>query len=338
MDIPLTFKQLATLTMLKKLLSNWPAFLLLMLVCFVITNWMLRGISHSNQFSHTDSSWRAPSYYLDPIKDETTRELVLYGEELIAHTSKYLGPNGTVQQISNGMNCQNCHLDAGKRMGGNNYAAVAATYPKFRARSGGMESVYKRVSDCFERSLNGSAPDSNSREFQAIEAYIKWVGKDVAKNESPKGSGIKIPELLSRAADPVRGKKIYATTCQRCHSANGEGKMNPEKNGYEYPPLWGNHSYNTGAGLYRLSNFAGFVQSNMPFNEVTHNNQLTNEQAWDLAAYVNSQPRPVFTETHDWPDISKKPFDHPFGPYTDSFSEQQHKYGPYLPIIQAKKQ
>lgn len=113
--------------------------------------------------------------------------------------------------------------------------------------------------------------------------------------------------------------------------------MNPENNGYSYPPLWGMHSYNTGAGLYRLSNFAGFVQSNMPFNEVSHSNQLTHEEAWDLAAFVNSQPRPVFTESHDWPDLAKKPFDHPFGPYADSFSEQQHKYGPYQPILQAKK-
>lgn len=30
--------------------------------------------------------------------------------------------------------------------------------------------------------------------------------------------------------------------------------------------------------------------------------------------------------------ISKKPIDHPFGPYADSFSEQQHKLGPFGPI------
>jgi thiosulfate dehydrogenase len=43
-------------------------------------------------------------------------------------------------------------------------------------------------------------------------------------------------------------------------------------------------------------------------------------------------PRPAKDLSRDWPDISKKPFDHPFGPYTDSFSENQHKYGPYGPI------
>lgn len=323
--------------MWSKIKPDWPAYLLSLLVLAVIISWFIQSNRHTNLYSQTDSSWHAPSYFIDPIKDEATRELVLYGEELIAHTARYLGPNGTVKQISNGMNCQNCHLDAGKRVNGNNYAAVAATYPKFRSRSGHMETVYKRVSDCFERSLNGSAPESNSREFRAIEAYIKWIGKDVAKNDRPKGSGIQIPEMLDRAADPVRGEKLYAINCERCHGSNGEGQINPGNDGYIYPPLWGMDSYNTGAGLYRLSSFAGFVQSNMPFNELTHNNRLTDEEAWDLAAYVNSQPRPVFRNQHDWPDISKKPFDHPFGPYTDSFSEQQHKYGPFLPIIQAKK-
>jgi thiosulfate dehydrogenase len=39
----------------------------------------------------------------------------------------------------------------------------------------------------------------------------------------------------------------------------------------------------------------------------------------------------------DWPNISKKPIDHPFGPYTDSFSEQQHKFGPFGPVKDYKK-
>lgn len=324
--------------MWNKLKTDWPAYFLFVLVLAVITSWFLQSNRHKNLYSEADSSWHAPSYFLDPIKDEATRELILYGEDLIAHTSRYLGPNGSVKQISNGMNCQNCHLDAGKRIDGNNYASVAANYPKFRARSGYMETIYKRVSDCFERSLNGKAPDSNSREFRAIEAYIKWIGKDVPKSTRPKGNGIQIPEMLDRAADPVRGEKIYVTNCEKCHGKNGEGQINPENDGYSYPPLWGNHSYNVGAGLYRLSNFAGFVRSNMPFNEITHNNHLTDEEAWDLAAFVNSQPHPGFRDEHDWPDISKKPFDHPFGPYADSFSEQQHKYGPFQPIIQTKKQ
>ena len=124
----------------------------------------------------TDSTWVGPSIYLDNTTVGEERELIIYGQELIAHTSKYLGPKGSVAQITNGMNCQNCHLQAGAKAWGNNYAAVFSTYPKFRDRSGQIESIYKRVADCMERSLNGTAVDSNSREFKAIYAYIKWLG------------------------------------------------------------------------------------------------------------------------------------------------------------------
>ena len=59
------------------------------------------------------------------------------------------------------------------------------------------------------------------------------------------------------------------------------------------------------------------------------NPQLNNEEAWDVAAFVNSQPRLSKDLQFDWPDISKKPVDHPFGPYVDPYPESQHKYGPF---------
>ena len=129
--------------------------------------------------------WTAPSLFTDRSVQGEERALVIYGEELIANTSKYLGPNGSVAHVTNGMNCQNCHLNAGRKTWGNNYGAVAANYPKFRDRSGSIETVYKRVTDCMERSLNGSALDSNSREIKAMIAYIKWVGHGVEKDSVP---------------------------------------------------------------------------------------------------------------------------------------------------------
>jgi thiosulfate dehydrogenase len=91
---------------------------------------------------------------LEEITDSVFKKKVEYGKELIEHTAKYLGPNGSVQQTSNGMNCNNCHLDAGTKPWGNNYGSVYSTYPKMRARSGKIENLFKRVNDCFERSLN----------------------------------------------------------------------------------------------------------------------------------------------------------------------------------------
>ena len=284
------------------------------------------------------TSWTAPSLYLDQTLEGEERRLVIYGEELIANTSKYLGPNGSVAHVTNGMNCQNCHLNAGKKTWGNNYGAVASTYPKFRDRSGSIESIYKRVSDCMERSLNGSALDSNTKEMQAMIAYIKWVGHEVQKDSVPKGSGIKPPEYLDRAASPSNGKIIYLNKCQSCHGANGEGLMAADGSSYTYPPLWGKNSYNIGAGLYRLSRLAGYVRDNMPFNQSTHENpSLSDEECWDVAAFVNSQPRPTKDLSSDWPNVSKKPVDHPFGPYTDGFNETQHKFGPFKPILEARK-
>lgn len=281
--------------------------------------------------SDTIEYWTAPE--LSSLENNADKELILYGKELIVHTSKYFGNIGSINKsATNGMNCQNCHLDAGTKIFGNNYSAVASTYPKYRARSGSIETIHKRVNDCFERSLNGKALDTSSKEMKAIIAYIKWLGSDVKKGEKPTGSGLKEITFLKRPADPVLGKVVYEQKCKSCHRLNGEGLLNAEKTEYTYPPVWGTNSFNSGAGLFRLSNFAKFVRNNMPLNGEQTGNQLTDEEAWDVAAYVNSQSRPGMNIKLDWPIIQEKPFDHPFGPYADGFTVLQHKFGPFEPI------
>ena len=268
------------------------------------------------------------------IKPEDS--LVRLGHDLIENTAYYFGPKGKTAAISNGMNCQNCHIQGGIVPWGNNFSAVIMSYPRFSYRSGKMMSIARRVNDCFERSLNGKAIDSSSREMQAIIAYMHWIGDDIPKGKKPLGSGIMSLPFLDRAADPIRGSKVYTNTCQRCHGNNGQGQANADGSAYVYPPLWGDHSYNTGAGLYRLSSFAGFIKTNMPFPESTYDHpKLTDEEACDVAAYVNSQPRPLNKYKNDFPDISKKFIDDPAGPYVDTFSETQHKFGPFKPIKDA---
>ncbi len=279
--------------------------------------------------------WKAPEE--STIPEGVEGEAIRYGQELIVHTSKYLGPNGKVTPVSNGMNCQNCHLEAGTKPFGNNYSAVAATYPKFRARSGMEETIEKRVNDCFERSLNGQALDTESREMKAMVTYIKWVGKDVQKNKIPKGAGLPELAFMDRPASAVKGKVVYEEKCTLCHGLGGEGILNEAGTEWIYPPLWGTKSYNHGAGLFRLSRFAGYIKANMPLGATYNEPQLTDEEAWDIAAYVNSLPRPGKDLSADWPDVSKKPVDHPFGPFSDDFSEDQHKYGPFKPILDKQK-
>ena len=135
---------------------------------------------------------------------------IRYGRELIAHTAQYLGPQGSVAHLTNGMNCQNCHLQAGTQGFANNYLAVASTYPKLRARSGTVVGIEQRVADCMERSLNGRAVPDSSREMRAIVAYIKWLGKDIAKGKKVYGTGFMKLPYLDRAADPVFGQAVFA--------------------------------------------------------------------------------------------------------------------------------
>lgn len=262
---------------------------------------------------------------------------IRYGRELITHTAQYLGPRGAVAHLSNGMNCQNCHLDAGTRVLGNNYSVVFSTYPKFRERLGTEETIIERIADCFERSLNGKAPTSSSPEMKAMAAYMRWLGTDVSKGDKVGGAGLEKLAYLNRAASPEKGKLVYNTRCQNCHGVTGEGVKVADAAEYTYPPLWGPHSYNDGAGLFRLSSFAGFVKNNMPFGTSYASPMLTDEEAWDVAAFINSMPRPHKDQRHDWPNPTAKPVDFPFAPYTDHFSEKQHKYGPYQPIVDAKK-
>lgn len=295
----------------------------------------LTEAEHAKKKSAETDFWTAPS--INEIVDERLKKQVEYGKDLIAHTAKYLGPNGTFLKISNGLNCQNCHLDAGTKVFGNNYGSVASTYPKFRARSGKVEDIYKRVNDCFERSLNGEPLDTLGNEMQAIKAYIQFLGSNVEKGKKAVGSGFKDLAFLDRATAPENGKIVYEEKCKSCHQMNGEGILIADGSEYTYPPLWGKHSYNDGAGLYRISNLAKYVKYNMPLGVTHESTQLSNEEAWDVAAFINSQPRPHINTDKDWPDKKLKPIDHPFGPYADKFSEKQHKYGPYQPIADEKK-
>ncbi len=279
--------------------------------------------------------WEAPA--LSTISDPALLSVVEYGADLITHTAKYLGPEGSVLHISNGMNCQNCHLDRGTKIYGNNYGSVFSSYPALKPRSGKIESAIDRVNDCLKRSLNGQPLDANSKEMKSIIAYFNFLGAVVPKGKKAPGSGLMDLPLLTRPADPAKGEVLFSIRCQSCHQQNGQGQKNKGESEYIYPPLWGEHSYNDGAGLFRVAAFAKYVKYNMPKGTMFNAPVLSDEEAWDLAAYVNSQPRPHYDLSRDWPDISKKPFDYPFAPYADAFTANQHKYGPFQPIIDSQK-
>jgi thiosulfate dehydrogenase len=184
--------------------------------------------------------------------------------------------------------------------------------------------------------MNGLTIDSTGKEMRAMVAYLKWIGKDVQKGTKPVGTGILEIPYMKRGCDTLKGRMVYVTKCRVCHGKKGEGMANLVGEGFLYPPLWGLASYNTGAGLYRITRLAGFVKYSMPLGATFANPQLSDEEAWDVAAFVNSQSRPEKIFSQDWPDLRKKAIDYPSGPYVDHFSESQHKYGPYGPIKAAR--
>jgi len=296
----------------------------------------LQILSHVNKTDINSLQWHVPD--TSQIAKTEEGDLIKYGRELIAQTSVFLGPKGKVAKISNGMNCQNCHLAAGTVAFGNAFFAVASTYPKYRDRSGRIESIEFRVNECMERSLNGKKLDSLSREMKAMVAYFKWLGKDVPKGTKPKGTGTEELSFLSRSADPLKGKKIFVSMCQRCHGKNGEGVLAADSVSFTYPPLWGDKSYAISAGMYRLTKLAGFIRNNMPLFTTVNKPVLSVEESWDVAAFIVSQDHPKRFFSYDWPNIATKPADYPFGPYIDGFPERQHKYGPFETIIKKKAQ
>src|SRR6516164_6734084 len=266
--------------------------------------------------------WTVPE--VGALPDDEHGRLVRHGRDLITATYAYIGPEVAAaanRYAGNNLACGNCHLEAGTKKFGIPLFGLYGVYPHYNARSGEEITIEGRVDGCMARSMNGRAMPLQAPQMQALVAYIKFLSTGVPAGQEASGLGVgKMPEL-SRAADPARGRPIYVSTCAACHGIDGLGirrSLPTVDLGYLFPPLWGPDS---------------FIHFNMPHGADYLNPQLGVEDAWDVAAYLISQPRPQKPDLdRDYPDLLQKPIDTPYGPYADGFSEQQHKYGPFAPI------
>ncbi|MBP9611992.1 MAG: c-type cytochrome, partial [Sulfurospirillum sp.] len=229
-------------------------------------------------------------------------DTVRYGKALVNETYKYIGPevaDKKMRYAGNNFACSTCHQEAGTKKWSAPFMATMPNFPQYRNRDETIGSIEGRINGCMERSMNGKALPEDGKEMRAIVTYMHWLSQGVPVGA--KVSGAEFPQvdrkmIMSRAADPIAGKKVYVEHCASCHGQNGEGvKREGKANGYEFPALWGKDTYNTGAGMFRVIRAADWIVANMPLGADNHNRILTDAQAYDVAAYINDydKPRPV---------------------------------------------
>ena len=169
-------------------------------------------------------------------------------------------------------------------------------FPQYRPRSGKIDLIEDRVNDCLERSMNGKRLDPTGRDMRDIVSYFAFLSTGIPVGAEVDGQGL--PRLAAMSGDASRGASVFVSTCARCHGANGQGTTIA-------PPLWGARSYNTGAGMARINTAASFIYLVMPLDRAQ---QLTPQQAYDVATYINTRSRPDFpNKIHDWPRGGKPP-------------------------------
>ncbi len=287
----------------------------------------------------------AESLYSPPdestIPSGKTGDLIRYGKELVTNFPYYLGPKGKVGHYGgNGLGCNNCHLDSGRRPYGLNYFSTHARYPQYRGREGKFLTLSQRVNNCIERPLNGKKMPLESKEMLAIVSYMKWLSTGVPTGSHVAGDDLKDIVLPNRAADTKKGKMVYEKYCVSCHGKNGEGQLKEDKISYIYPPLWGKMSYQPGSSMHRVIKAAQFIKYNMPLGVTWENPILTDEEAIDVAAYINDdkRTRPKPNLQKEYPHIEDRPVSYHMGPYPDPFSQAQHKFGDYNQIIKWRKE
>jgi thiosulfate dehydrogenase len=296
----------------------------------------------TTKYSLKDSLFIPPD--TSTIPHDQFGEMVRYGRELIVNTAYYIGPNGTKgHYLGNKMNCANCHVDAGTRPFAFNYFSSHARYPQYRGRENRVLTLGERINNCVERPHNGTPLPLDSKEIVAMVCYMKWLSANVPVGQHVKGDEALELDYPKRAADVKKGREIFAANCASCHGANGAGQLTADSSTYTYPPLWGVKAYQEGSSPSRVLKLARFIKANMPDKKATWNKPfLTDEQSIDVAAFINDEdihPRPHKKDKDhpDFPNVKAKPIDYEMGPYQDTFTAYQHKYGPYQPIIDYHK-
>src|SRR5262245_48359669 len=161
--------------------------------------------------------WTVPEIGALPYDDYGN--LVRKGRDLITATYAHIGPGAPKDKryAGNNLACTNCHLQAGTRKFGLPIFGLYDLFPQYSTRAGAEITIEDRINSCMMRSMNGRPLPPAAPEMKAMVAYVEFLSTGVPAGEKLPGLGTgQMPEL-TRAADPVRGKSVYAETCTQCH-------------------------------------------------------------------------------------------------------------------------
>jgi len=210
-------------------------------------------------------------------------EMIRHGRDIFTDTPAHAG-----EFVGNSLSCSNCHLDAGRQANSAPLWAAWGMYPQYRKKNGHVNSFGERLQGCFKYSMNGKAPPLDSDVLLALETYAKWMTTGAPTGAKLPGAGYpKEGFQPPQAPDYARGETVYSKNCALCHGSDGQGQRVADHT--VFPPLWGPQSFNWGAGMHQLDNAAAFIKANMPFSR---GDTLSDQDAWDVAIYMNSHERP----------------------------------------------
>ncbi|MCJ7599847.1 MAG: c-type cytochrome [Methyloceanibacter sp.] len=241
---------------------------------------------------------RAVDWYAVPdvvkLKESPENDLIRYGHALIVDTAGQIGKNAKdadKRYAGNDLSCVNCHLNAGLQPFAAPFVSTFATFPM--TVDDQVITLTERINGCMRRSMNGKNLPVSGREMEAIIAYIKYLGHNTPQGVRVRGMGLLTLQDAPAAPDATRGETVYAKLCASCHKPDGQGerKASPAA-GYSIPPLWGDDSFNAGAGMAKLAYAAAYIRANMPFTINYEDPVLNLQQAWDVAAFMVSKKRP----------------------------------------------
>jgi len=237
-------------------------------------------------------------------------EIVKLGEQIFNETDTQ---PLTKNFVGNSLTCNSCHLEGGRTKKIGTIIGTAAAFPAYSSCEKTVLTLQDRNNNCFMRSMNGIRLINDSKASIALAAYETWLSEGVAMKMNPQkpvtgfysdswpGKEWVTPLLHKATQDNyLRGKKIYEDRCTDCHNQEGTSW------------LWGDQSYNTGAGMSKLNRVPMWILHNMPLDDET----LTRQEAMDVTIYMNAQPRPVFDLRKHLPTTGS-------GPYNSAVPEEK---------------